>query len=168
MPLLGCPNPMSPSRFRRLHSGPGLAPDASRERVFLAGPKGIPFYPPAFARRIAIEPFPLPFATEYCDPIVVANPDEHAQPVGPWQVLDLRAAAAPFPAARLLGQADSVALGGGYNSVWEAHWMGYRARTSFLPFARAIDDQEWRVRASATHVFTENGADTIARWITTA
>ena len=173
---------------------------------FLAGPKGIPFYPPAFARRIAIEPFPLPFAAEYCDPIVVTNPDEHAPPgelrrllgtaehaplriiahggmpgevatlqayaekgcVGPWQVLDLRTDGALFPAARLLGQADTVALGGGYNSVWEAHWMGYRARAILHPFARPIDDQEWRVRASAAHVFKENGADTIARWITSA
>ena len=79
--------------------------------------------------------------------------------------LDLRDAEALFPAAEWLGEADRIVCGAGYNSFWEAHWLGYAQRTTFVPFARTIDDQAARLDRFGSHQPRENGADTLARWI---
>jgi hypothetical protein len=81
------------------------------------------------------------------------------------RVLDLFDDAALFPAAEWLGGADRIASGAGYNSYWEARWLGYADRTTFLPFPRPIDDQAWRVRACEGHTMQDNGADVLARAI---
>lgn len=79
---------------------------------------------------------------------------------------DLRDQSAPFPVCLLLAaDAEHVVCGAGYNSYWEARWLHYASRTTFVPFARNIDDQAWRVTACADFVPKENGADVLARWI---
>jgi len=72
---------------------------------------------------------------------------------------------APFPLCAWLGGADAVVCGAGYNSFWEARTLGYFDRTTFVPFPRRIDDQAWRVRECSGIIPRENGADTLARWI---
>jgi hypothetical protein len=69
----------------------------------------------------------------------------------------------PFPLCEWLGDADALVSGAGYNAFWEAAWLGYAARSRFVPFPRAIDDQAWRVRTGAGHVPASNGADVLAR-----
>jgi hypothetical protein len=78
---------------------------------------------------------------------------------------DLRAADALFPVCEWLGDCDVLHMGAGYNSFWEAHWLGYAGRTRFVPFARTNDDQPWRLRHGRTP--QANGADTLAQWIVT-
>jgi len=68
-----------------------------------------------------------------------------------------------FPLAEWIADADAIVSGAGYNAYWEARWLGYGARTTFVPFPRKIDDQAWRVRSCASHAPRENGADAIAR-----
>lgn len=80
-------------------------------------------------------------------------------------VLDLRKPDALFPLARWLGGADRLFLGGGYNSFWEAAWLGYARRTKFHPFLRRIDDQAWRVSACRWVQPKANGADQLAKLI---
>ena len=80
-------------------------------------------------------------------------------------VLDLRQSAALFPAAEWLSGADRIISGAGYNAYWEARWLGYAERTTFVPMPRTIDDQALRVAACGEYVMRENGADTLARWI---
>jgi hypothetical protein len=80
-------------------------------------------------------------------------------------VLDLFEPGAPFPAAEWLPGADRIVTGGGYNAFWEAHWLGYWERTTFVPFRRSIDDQALRVETCRGAIPRENGADTLARWI---
>lgn len=79
--------------------------------------------------------------------------------------LDLFDDEALFPAAEWLSGADAVVCGAGYNAYWEARWLGYAAATTFLPFARRIDDQTLRLRDFGSYRMVENGADTLARWI---
>jgi hypothetical protein len=76
--------------------------------------------------------------------------------------LDLFAAEALFPAACWLGGADHVWSGAGYNAFWEAHWLGYAERTTFLPFARSIDHQRARVERHRGRRPEANGADVLA------
>jgi hypothetical protein len=80
-------------------------------------------------------------------------------------VLDLFKPEALFPAAEWLGGADRIVAGAGYNAFWEAHWLGYAERTTWVPFRRPIDDQALRVELSRGTSPRENGADTLARWI---
>jgi hypothetical protein len=72
-----------------------------------------------------------------------------------------------FPLSEWLADADEVVSGVGYNAFWESRWLGYAGRTRFVPFARRIDDQSWRLRACAglplAQVMSENGADVLAR-----
>lgn len=68
-----------------------------------------------------------------------------------------------FPLAAWLGDADVLHTGAGYNAYWESRWLGYDAKTRFVPFRRNIDDQAWRIRAAAGFVPRENGADTLVR-----
>jgi hypothetical protein len=77
-------------------------------------------------------------------------------------VLDLRSPDAPFPAAPWLAAADRVVAAAGYNTFWESKRLGYHARTTFVPFARSIDDQARRLRECADVRVTENGADVVA------
>ncbi|PRQ02461.1 hypothetical protein ENSA5_22790 [Enhygromyxa salina] len=70
-----------------------------------------------------------------------------------------------FPAARTLGGADLVVSGVGYNSFWEAHWLGWHERTEFCPFARSIDRQGLRLARFRGHRARANGADTLAQWV---
>ncbi len=69
----------------------------------------------------------------------------------------------PFPLCEWLGDADALVSGAGYNAFWEAAWLGYAARTRFVAFPRAIDDQAWRVATCTGHVPRSNGADVLAR-----
>jgi hypothetical protein len=93
----------------------------------------------------------------------LARPDlaPHAAPAG----VRLHDGDAFFPLAEWLHGADEIVTGAGYNAFWEARWLGYADRTTFVPFERRIDDQAWRLRACATHVPRANGADTIASWL---
>lgn len=75
--------------------------------------------------------------------------------------LDLHASDALFPIAAWLGDCDALHAAAGYNTFWEAHWLGYAERTTFVPFARRNDDPFARIRATG-HVMRANGADTIA------
>jgi len=68
-----------------------------------------------------------------------------------------------FPAARVLGGADLIVSGAGYNSFWEAQWLGRDARTEFCAFPRTIDRQRLRVERFRGHRPRANGADTLAR-----
>jgi len=78
---------------------------------------------------------------------------------------DLQGDAALFPLAEWLGDADEVIAGVGYNSFWEAHWLGWAQRTTFTPFPRKIDDQRWRLDVCGSYDMRSNGADTLAAWI---
>lgn len=80
-------------------------------------------------------------------------------------VLDLFEREALFPAAEWLPGADRVFAGAGYNAFWEAHWLGYAARTEWMPFRRSIDDQALRLELSRGTAPRRNGADTLAGWI---
>jgi hypothetical protein len=79
--------------------------------------------------------------------------------------LDLFDPGALFPLAEWLGGADRVLAAAGYNSFWEARWLGWAPRTRFTPLRRAIDDQAWRAHGCAGHRMRANGADTLAQWI---
>jgi hypothetical protein len=78
---------------------------------------------------------------------------------------DLFGADAPFPVAEWLSGADRVYCAAGYNSFWEARWLGYAARTRFTPLPRKIDDQAWRLANCLAYAMQENGADTLASWV---
>lgn len=95
------------------------------------------------------------------------NPGELATLVdgidtGALHTVDLRHPGAPMPMAPLLNAADVVVTGAGYNAFWEARWLGTMPRTRFVPFARRIDDQAWRLARCADVPLTENGADLLA------
>ena len=79
-------------------------------------------------------------------------------------MLDLHAGDDFFPAAEWLRDADVVHAGAGYNTFWEAQWLGWAAHTHFTAFARSIDRQPERV-AAAAHRMKENGADQLAAMI---
>jgi hypothetical protein len=98
---------------------------------------------------------------------VAGEVDALADAAGPGAVrCDLFADDALFPLAEWLGGADRVVSAAGYNAFWEAHWLGYAARTRFTPLRREIDDQAWRVRACAAYPMRANGADTLAAVVT--
>jgi hypothetical protein len=68
-----------------------------------------------------------------------------------------------FPLCEWLQGADRIVSAAGYNSFWEAHWLGYAGRTTFVTLRRPIDDQAWRVRTCSGVVPARNGADVLAR-----
>jgi hypothetical protein len=78
---------------------------------------------------------------------------------------DLYTDGAVFPLAPWIGAADLIHSSAGYNSYWEARWLGFSRKTVITVFRRQIDDPEWRVRVCAGHQMRENGADVLARWI---
>ncbi len=71
-----------------------------------------------------------------------------------------------FPLAKWLTGADEIFCGAGYNSFWEARWLGYAARVHHTAFERPVDDQSWRVRQCADVRPESNGADEIAAMVT--
>jgi hypothetical protein len=71
----------------------------------------------------------------------------------------------PFPAAEWLGGADEIFSGAGYNSYWEAVWLGYAGSVTFVPFPRPIDDQRRRMKLGPRLRMTRNGADVLAACI---
>lgn len=77
---------------------------------------------------------------------------------------DLHDESALFPAAEWMRDCDALHAAAGYNTFWEAHWLGWAARTSFVPFARTNDDNHARMRCLG-HVPRANGADTLAAMI---
>lgn len=79
-------------------------------------------------------------------------------------LLDLQAGDDFFPAAEWLRDADVVHAAAGYNTFWEAQWLGWGGRTRFTAFKRSIDRQPERVAATAHHM-KENGADMLAAMI---
>ena len=91
--------------------------------------------------------------------------DEAAAGGGTLHVFDLHDGGAPFPIATWLGGAGRIVCGAGYNAYWEARWLGFAARTRFVPFPRSIDDQGARLAAGAAYTMRANGADTLARLI---
>lgn len=78
--------------------------------------------------------------------------------------LDLHASDALFPIAEWLGDCDELHASPGYNTFWEAQWLGWDARTTFFPFVRRNDDPFARMKGRG-HVMRANGADTIAAMI---
>ncbi len=78
---------------------------------------------------------------------------------------DLFAEDALFPLAEWLGDADEIHCAAGYNTFWEARWLGYAPRARFTALPRQIDDQAWRLRECADHPMPANGADTLAGWM---
>lgn len=78
---------------------------------------------------------------------------------------DLYAEDALFPLAPWVAAADEIHCSAGYNSYWEAIWLGYAARTALTVFRRQIDDPLWRTQVGADYEMRENGADVLARWI---
>jgi hypothetical protein len=96
---------------------------------------------------------------------------EHAQLVRaamPDEVIatfNLHEREALFPIAAWLGDCDAVHCAAGYNSFWEAHWLGYADRTTFTTFKRSNDNPAWRLAKCPSYAMRENGADTLAGWI---
>jgi hypothetical protein len=80
---------------------------------------------------------------------------------GPWHLLDVGAADAPFPVAPLLAEADRVVAAPGYNTFWEAQLLGFSQRTTWVPIRRQLDDAAWRASLSGNEAVAGNGADTI-------
>ncbi len=71
-----------------------------------------------------------------------------------------------FPVAAWLGGCDRLYTGAGYNSFWEAHWLGYASRTRFHPFARRNDNHGRRIDKCLGYAMRANGADLLARALT--
>jgi hypothetical protein len=82
----------------------------------------------------------------------------------PPTAFDLHQAGALFPLAEWLGDADEIHSGAGYNSFWEAHWLGWADRTTFHAFPRPMDNQAWRTTLRGYRM-RSNGADTLARML---
>ena len=70
-----------------------------------------------------------------------------------------------FPIAEWLADCDEIHCAAGYNTVWEARWLGYASRTRFQTFLRRNDDQAWRVARGASYTMKTNGADALAGWL---
>jgi hypothetical protein len=68
-----------------------------------------------------------------------------------------------FPLADWLRDADAIVAGAGYNAYWESRWLELDARSTFVPFRRIIDDQNWRLQSCGSHRPRQNGADVLAR-----
>lgn len=82
--------------------------------------------------------------------------------------LDLARADAPFPLAPYLaglGPADTLVAAPGYNTFWEAAWLGFAPRVRWVPIPRTFDDAAWRA-GLAPAPFPANGADVLAAALT--
>lgn len=81
---------------------------------------------------------------------------------------DLYTGRGVFPLAPWLAAADQIHCSAGYNSYWEARWLGYAPRTRLTAIARTFDDPVWRAGSCGAYPMRENGADVIARDIAAA
>lgn len=70
-----------------------------------------------------------------------------------------------YPAAEWMTGADIIYSGAGYNSYWEARWLGHADRTRFTAFKRQFDWQAWRLEHSDAFPMKRNGADVLASWV---
>ncbi len=89
-------------------------------------------------------------------------PSERAQ----VRHIDLAQPGAPFPLAPWLaglGPEDVLVAAPGYNSFWEAQWLGYARRVRWVSIPRTLDDAAWRAGSGPPTAWTENGADVLAR-----
>lgn len=80
--------------------------------------------------------------------------------------LELSTKAAPFPLAPWLSALearDRLVAAPGYNTFWEAHWLGFADKTTWVPIKRVLDDAAWRAAFTPTTKWNENGADWLAR-----
>lgn len=78
--------------------------------------------------------------------------------------LDLAAPGAPFPLAPYLaglGSEDVLVAAPGYNTFWEAQWLGFAPRVRWVPLKRTLDDAAWRAGLGPS-VMGRNGADVLA------
>ncbi len=80
-------------------------------------------------------------------------------------VFDLFDPSAPVPAAEWLPAADAIVCGAGFNAYWQARWLGYEARATFVPFERVLNNEHQRLVKHGAYRMRENGADQLARWI---
>jgi hypothetical protein len=65
-----------------------------------------------------------------------------------------------FPLAAHLHAADEVFCAAGYNSFWEARWMGYEHKTTFVSLRCAKGEHDARLKELGPML--ENGADVLA------
>ena len=72
---------------------------------------------------------------------------------------DLRGADAIAPLAPWLPAVDQVFSAAGYNSYWEARWMGFAHKTTLMAISRRIDDPQARIRLGGNLTMSANGAD---------
>lgn len=89
------------------------------------------------------------------------TPRAHAQ----VRVLQLATPVLPFPLAPWLAAlepGDQLVAAPGYNTFWEAQWLGFAQRTAWVPIKRVFDDAAWRAQLAAAPL-VENGADWLAR-----
>jgi hypothetical protein len=160
-------SPFAPEQFRRIIAIEPLAAPPATDRidpVVVANPEDC--RPPGALR----ERLGVPAGQ---DLTVVVHAGERgelpallaAAPTEAAARFDLATPDAPFPASEWLGGADHVVAGAGYNSFWEAHWLGYAERTTFVPFRRTIDDQARRAATRGVPRPRSNGADVLASWI---
>lgn len=95
-------------------------------------------------------------------------PDLGPPPTDPRPIvtLDLFDRDAPFPAAEWLAHVDEYHCGAGYNSFWEAQWLGYASRTRFSVLPRQQPEQGFRLAQGRLRARpAENGADVLARML---
>lgn len=76
---------------------------------------------------------------------------------------DMHSADAIVPLAPWLPAVDQVFSAAGYNSYWEARWMGYAHKTTLMAIPRRIDNPQQRIGLAADFKMTANGADELAR-----
>ncbi len=98
------------------------------------------------------------------EPLDAVAPRAGAQP----RALDLSRSDAPFPLAPWLAglaPGDVLVAAPGYNTFWEAQWLGFAPRVQWVPITRTLDDAAWRAGVSAPAAWAENGADVLARRI---
>lgn len=81
------------------------------------------------------------------------------------RMLQLASPTLPFPLApwlAALGPHDRLIAAPGYNTYWEAQWLGFAKQVTWVPIKRVFDDAAWRASATLSS-FAENGADWLAR-----
>lgn len=76
---------------------------------------------------------------------------------------DMHSADAVVPLAPWLPAVDQIYSAAGYNSYWEARWMGYAHKTTLMAMPRRIDNPQQRISLAADFSMTANGADELAR-----
>lgn len=86
-------------------------------------------------------------------------------PTGTVLRFDLYTGSGVFPLAPWLAAADEIHCSAGYNSYWEARWLGYAHKTRLTAIARKIDDPIWRAQRCGGYEMKRNGADVLAEAI---